>query len=402
MSSVPRVALFADSYHEVNGAAHTCRRLDEFVRRRGYPFLNVHCGAAEAEERTSPAWTLQLKRGCCAIAVDRDLHFDPLLFARRHEVLGVLREFRPELIHVTSPGDLGILGAWAAHQLRVPLVASWHTNVHEFAARRLEQSLTILPPGLRKRAANAAGAQILRRLLWFYGRAAMVLAPNQELVRLIASHSAKPVFLMTRGIDTSLFSPAHRDRQGGVFTLGFAGRLTPEKNVRLLAGLEQALLAAGAPPFEFHVIGAGSELDWLRANLRHGVLPGVLRGHELSRAYANMDVLVFPSETDTYGNVVLEALASGVPAIVTAKGGPKFLVRPGQTGFVASSVEELLAAALRLMRDGELLKKMKAAARAHAHHFSWDAVFDEEVYEAYRLCLGRRSPLLSAATAAGR
>ena len=389
MRRAPRVALFADTFHEVNGAAHTCRQLDAFARRRGFDFLNVHCGPEEIFERAEPHWTLQLKRGPFAFRVDRDLSFDPCLFLRRRNVLAVVRDFAPDLIHVTSTGDVGILGMWAAHRLRVPVVASWHTNVHEFAARRLEKALGFLPRSSRTAAAALAERWILRCALWFYGKAQAVLAPNQDLARVIAERTGRPVFLMTRGIDTGVFSPAHREREGGPLTIGFVGRLTPEKNVRLLARLEETLVAAGAPPFRLLVVGDGSERAWLQANLRHAEFPGVLRGRDLSRAYAGMDVFAFPSHTDTYGNVVLEAMASGVPAVVTADGGPKFLVRPGETGFVAAGDDEFLSAVRRLALDAGERLRMGRAARAHALQFPWDHVFETEVYATYRIALDR-------------
>jgi len=106
----------------------------------------------------------------------------------------------------------------------------------------------------------------------------------------------------------------------------------------------------------------------------------------LARAYANMDVFAFPSRTDTFGNVVLEALASGVPAVVTNEGGPKFIVRHGETGFVAADTAEFSAAVRRIAGDPGLLMQMRKAARQSALSVSWDAVF-ESVYSAYERAL---------------
>lgn len=387
MNQAPRIALLADSFHEVNGAALTCRQLDAFARRRGLPFLSIHCGPAESFERANPCGTLQLKRGRFAIRLDRDLSFDPLLFLRRHEVLDALREFQPDIIHIASPGDLGTIGAWAAHVLRVPLVAAWHTNLHEFAARRIEKLGGALPPQWRTAVAAKAEHWILDLVLEFYRLAQVALAPNQELIRLIGGRTGKPVFPMTRGIDTTAYSPAHRSPTNGPFTLGFVGRLTPEKNVRFPARLEEALAAAGTAPFRILIVGDGSERAWLESHLSRAEFTGVLTGEALARAYAGMDVFVFPSHTDTYGNVVLEAMASGVPAIVTGSGGPKYLVRHGETGFVASTGDEFIAAVRVLMDEGERLNHMRRAAREHARQFCWDYVFEAEVYTAYGMCL---------------
>ena len=134
------------------------------------------------------------------------------------------------------------------------------------------------------------------------------------------------------------------------------------------------------------IVGEGAESEWLQNNMRQVELTGVLRGTELSRTFANFDVLAFPSETDTFGLVVLEAFASGVPAIVTDKGGPQFTVREGSSGFVARNFDEFVTYTARLMDQPELLSTMRAAARRQALETSWDRIF-EGMYEAYERCL---------------
>jgi glycosyltransferase involved in cell wall biosynthesis len=134
------------------------------------------------------------------------------------------------------------------------------------------------------------------------------------------------------------------------------------------------------------VVGEGAEQEWLRNNMRQAEFTGVLTGAELSRAFANFDVLAFPSETDTFGLVVLEAFASGVPAVVTDRGGPQFTVRHGSSGYVARDFDEFVAYTARLMDQPELLSTMRAAARRQALETSWDRIF-EGMYEAYERSL---------------
>ncbi len=387
MNNPPRVAFFADSFHDINGAAHTSRKLDAFARRTGKPFLCVHCGPNDRLDCDGSNWTLQLKRGRWAFSLDDGLAFDPLLFLRRRELLETLLAFKPDLIHVTGPGDVGILGAWAAHSLQIPLIASWHTNLHEFAARRTEALLAPLPLSWKKSAAAFTERWSLRIVLWFYSLARATLAPNQELMKLIGDNTSKPVFPMARGIDMDAFSPVHRTRREGPVTLGYVGRLRPEKNVRFLASLEKALVERNAGPFRLLIVGDGSERQWLEQNPRHAEFTGVLTGRELSQAYANMDAFVFPSQTDTFGNVILEAMASGAPAIVTASGGPKYLIADNVSGFVTDSEQTFFDKAQLLIEDRNLLDFMRHEAREHSRQFSWDRVFEAEVYTAYRICL---------------
>jgi glycosyltransferase involved in cell wall biosynthesis len=154
------------------------------------------------------------------------------------------------------------------------------------------------------------------------------------------------------------------------------GRLTPEKNVRILAQIEQGLINKGRNDFEFVVVGDGIDQGWLRENMRNAVFTGVLTGDELSRAFANMDIFVFPSETDTFGLVVLEAMASGVPAIATSIGGPKYTIQHGKNGFVAGSLNEFVSIIDEILMNRDLLASYRIAAREFAVGTSWDQVFE--------------------------
>jgi phosphatidylinositol alpha 1,6-mannosyltransferase len=142
----------------------------------------------------------------------------------------------------------------------------------------------------------------------------------------------------------------------------------------------------GHRDFRIVVVGEGRQENWLRNNLRQAEFTGVLADGALSRAFADMDILAFPSETDTFGLVVLEALASGVPAVVTASGGPKYIVQHGYTGYVANNLDEFSAFRAKLLTQPELLTAMRAAARRQALATSWDRMF-EGMYEAYERCL---------------
>ncbi len=165
--------------------------------------------------------------------------------------------------------------------------------------------------------------------------------------------------------------------------LGFVGRITPEKGVRLFQGVERALETAGQRDFRISFVGDGSEVAWLRQNLNHVEFLGVLPGEDLAHAYANMDLFVFPSKTDTFGNVIQESAASQVAAVVTNEGGPQHLVTPGTTGLIAESDEAFVRQVVELCGDREILKKMGKAAREKVYGTSWDAAF-EMTYAAYR------------------
>jgi glycosyltransferase involved in cell wall biosynthesis len=326
---------------------------------------------------------LEFARGALSFPLDKDLRFDAGWIFHFPQLLRVVRDFRPDVIHVTGPSECGLLGAWVAHVLDVPLAASWHTNVHEYAAKRSRWLLDRLPAEGRARLAQRIEDTSLRLACVFYRWARVSFAPNPELCALLEEKTGRPCHLMQRGVDAEMFSPAWRDRDAADrdFVLGFVGRMSVEKNVALLARIQRELEARGITNFRFRLVGQGIDEPWLREHLPRAEFPGVLRGEALARAYAGMDVFVFPSHTDTFGNVVLEAMASGVPAVVTPDGGPKTLVRDGATGFVATDAE-FSAAIVRIIGDPALHAKMRAQARHEAMAASWDAVF-EKVYAAY-------------------
>ena len=386
-AEAPRVAYFPDTFYEINGVAHTSRHFQAFAQRRGLPFFCLHPGKRESgirEQQQGELTTLEIPRGSAlSFRLEKDLTFDPAFVRHKNFLAERLRVFRPDIIHITGPSEPGILGAWLAKNLNVPLVASWHTNLHEYAAQRATWLLRMLPrskiPAAKTRIEHATLLACAR----FYRLAEALFAPNIDLCRLLEQFTGRHCALMPRGVDTLAFSPEHRDRGDTLepFVLGFCGRLSIEKNVFLLARIRTELLARGITNFRFLIVGHGKEESWLRQNLPNAEFTGVLRGHDLARAYANMDLFVFPSHTDTFGNVVLEALASGVPAVVTPDGGPRYIVREGETGSIATD-DQFSAAIATLIRDPELHSRMRLAARIYAQSASWDSVF-EGVYNTY-------------------
>ena len=382
MKEVPRVAFFPDSYLEVNGAAMTSNRLTGFAKRNGYPFLCIHAGKSNTVTQDESITYLQLKRSPVSFTLDEDLAYDPLFQRHTKRVLRELIRFKPDVIHITGLNDVSIVGAYLAWKLQIPMVGSWHTNIHEFAASRLEKLFAFLPKTVLSKLTGFAERKILDGAVYYYKMPKVVLSPNQELIDLLGKGTRRISRLMGRGVDTDMFSPVKRTANDGVFRLGFVGRLRAEKNVRMLVDLEKELIRAGRNNFKFLIVGEGTERDFLEKNLVSVEFTGFLDGDELSAAYANMDLFIFPSETDAFGNVTQEANASGVPAIVTDQGGPKFIVKPGETGFVAKDLAEFTRYTIELMDDRIKLAEMKRLSRASAMSRSWDAVF-ESVFDAY-------------------
>jgi phosphatidylinositol alpha 1,6-mannosyltransferase len=239
-----------------------------------------------------------------------------------------------------------------------------------------------LSGSLRQKVEGRVEASMLAGIAWVYRRAEVLYAPNPGLCSLLESTTGRPCHLMQRGVDTVAFSPSLRKRakEDRQIILGYVGRLSVEKNVALLPKVDAGLRQRGIA-VKWLIVGHGSEAHMLEQGLDDVTMAGVLRGDALAEAYGNMDLLVFPSHTDTFGNVVLEALASGVPAIVTPDGGPASIVQDRVTGLVAKD-EDFAAAIFGILSRPELLATMGNCARQYAMQCSWNTVF-EGVIEAY-------------------
>lgn len=375
-----RVALFTDSFLETNGVATLSRAYVQCATESATPFLCVYGADQTAATRYGSVELLSLARGPLAFPVDAGTTCDPFLARHRDLVLRSLRAFAPEVIHITGPGDVGILGFWASNTLRIPMMASWHTNLHDYAERRLRNSLRFLPAPLSNLLASGARRSSFWALAKYYKLAHFVASPNEEIRLLLGVATTRPSFHMGHGVDTNRFTPARRATPDQTFRIGYVGRLTPEKNVRALARVESQLLDAGESGFRFLIVGSGSESPWLRQNLLHADFTGSLAGEDLAAAFARMDALVFPSYTDTFGLVILEALASGVPVILPPEAGRRAGVIHGVTGFLS---DDFTPPIQTLLRQPALRARMSAAARSAALARSWPAIF-QDLQNVYR------------------
>jgi hypothetical protein len=174
------VAFFTDSFHEVNGVALTSREFARHAADRGYPFFSVHTGPETRYSKNGELETFEIAHSALVLELERDLAFDLLFFRHRARLRRQLEAFRPSLVHVTGPSHVGMLGAMLAYDLKVPLVASWHTNLHEFAARRLERKLAW------RRRESANGASISQSGEPCIGRCAFTVWPSSCLLRTLS------------------------------------------------------------------------------------------------------------------------------------------------------------------------------------------------------------------------
>ncbi len=378
-----RIAFCTDTFGEINGVATVSQQFQAYAQRHNIPWMIVRPGPITRRFTEGPVEVVELAKSRFCLPLDVGLQFD--LFQWRHApwLAEQFIQFRADVIHVTGPGDIGMLAAKISHRLptatglkKTPLVASWHTNLHQYARLRCSGWLPRLADkaigGFIEREAFRAAAR-------FYQLARVNLAPNTEVLEDLCHRTGKPGFVMPHGVDTIRFKPNPERAHGGPVVLGYVGRLTPEKNVRFLAEVAAQLKPES---FRFLIVGDGSEREWLENAIPQAEFRGILRGADLAAAYAEMDVFLFPSLSDTFGLVILEAMASAVPVVTFHRSGPCVAVRDGETGFTAKTPAVFTGSVERLIDDAALRAKLSQAAYLQALSFSWDKVFDA-VYDSY-------------------
>ena len=212
-----------------------------------------------------------------------------------------------------------------------------------------------------------------RWLQLYFNNSTLILAPSHFTKEKLEGLFTPPVEVLSRGVDIDDFNPGHRDKHPddqAVRAL-YVGRVAPEKNLALLVDIFRR-----RSEVRLTVVGDGPYLEEMKQELPGAEYTGKLSGQELFSSYANSDFFVFPSRLDTFGNVVLEGMSSGLPAIVTDAMGPKEQVEEGVTGLVAGTNEDFERAVDTLATDRELRERMGTAARAYAETRSWDEVFE--------------------------
>jgi glycosyltransferase involved in cell wall biosynthesis/predicted metal-dependent phosphoesterase TrpH len=364
-----RVALIADGIGSMHGVTHTI----EQIRERGVPGFEIEVVGTDAGvDRRLPA------------ATELALPFYPemtLGVPGLPDLVETLADGGYDLVHVTAPGPAGVAATLLSRITGVPLIASYHTELAAYAGMRSEDG------GVEAIARAGLGA--------FYGAAGVVLSPSPAADRSLLGLGAEEARIgrWERGVDLDRFDPAKADRDAypGEIKVLYTGRMTREKGVDLLA--ESFLRAQRSDP-RLHLLlaGGGPEEGELRQRLgEHATFLGWLGGEELACAYASADVFLFASSTDTYGQVILEAGASGLPVVAVAEGGPAALVENRHTGLLCRPDPDHLAGALlQLAAAPQLRRQLGGAGAAMARERSWERALGQ-LAVGYRRALDTRS-----------
>lgn len=280
-----------------------------------------------------------------------------------------LEEFNPDIIHIATPDLLGFKALRWAINRNIPVVSSYHTH---FSSYLKYYKLTLLEPFMWK------------YLRWFYSKCIMVFVPSYSMSEILEAKQIKSdLRIWARGIESDKFSPVFRSdkwrREKGFkpedIVISFVSRLVWEKNLNLFADLVKSL-SSEYPQVKALIVGDGPAYEEVKEIIPEAVFTGFLEGEDLATAYASSDLFFFPSDTETFGNVTLEAMASGLPCIVADATGSKSLVEHGVNGFLAPAGEpdDFYKLIENLIVNTELREKMAAASIEKAVNYSWDSI----------------------------
>jgi len=381
-----RIALFSEVYWPmVSGVGVTLLRLTRALEQRGHQ-VRVYSATYvlpdgqpdRPEVHRSPSVPLFLYP---------DVQW---AFPRLREIVQDLERFDPDVVHVATEFALGLSGMKAARQLKLPVVASAHTDYDKYAARYgVEWALRV-------------GWHYLR---WFYGQAHRVLCPSVIYQQHLQKRGIAHTGIWSRGVDPKEFHPqfrsdAYRSRLGlgpDDLLVTYIGRIAREKNLpQLLKAWTMLQPERGSAALAF--VGQGPLEDGIRRKNLPGVhVLGLLHDRELAEAYASADIFVFPSSTETFGNSLLEAMGSGLPCLAVGAGGVLEFARQGRNALLVgpNNAPALAQGLRRLLLEPSLRQQLAAGGLATAAERSWDEVYDRLLQD-YQEAIDARSVVRAA------
>ncbi len=384
-----RVTLVTETYFpQVNGVSRTLGELVRFLRESGDQVQLIYpdYGAAVDREQVQTVRSIVLP-------FYKELHLPLPPFGRVHRAI---EYFQPDVIHIATEATLGWSVLRRALRRRLAVVSSFHTNFDQYSGHY---------------GVGWARAMIWRYLRWFHNNTRETYVPSEATITALEGRGFERVVLWRRGVDSSLFRPNRPGRLDVRRGLGwspedvvitYVSRIAPEKNVDYLAAA-LAIVASERPDVRILLVGDGPSrpaLEQRLGSIAH--FAGYLQGDALSDHYAASDIFAFSSLTETFGNVVLEAMASGLPVVALRAGGVGESVRSGTTGILVEPSEppaSFASAVLRLVEHPEQKTAMARAAREYALSQSWDAIMGG-LRERYQSVIDDRARRLMASAAA--
>jgi glycosyltransferase involved in cell wall biosynthesis len=360
-------AWFTDTLDDVNGVATTICKMTAAGLAAGEKLIVV----TSQHRQTIHEIPIKNFRPIGEFALP-EYELQRLSFPPVMQILDYIQREQFTEIIISTPGPMGLVGLLAAKMLNLQTSGIYHTDIPEYVRILTEDRFL--------------ESLAWSYMHWLYGQVDTVFVNSEHYRKCWIDRGFAPekLKILPRGLDTELFNPARRDlsfwpgagMNGKELRLLYVGRISREKDLDVLAAAYNKIRESDLP-VKLYLVGLGPYSEALAAALPDAVFLGYLKGEALAKAYASADVFVFPSTTDTFGNVVLEAQASGLPVIVSDVGGPKELVDDGTTGIVtkAHDSEDFARAIDRISRDSKLRTRMGQEARQRVIDRSWPGAF---------------------------
>lgn len=360
-----KIAIFTDTFDpDINGVARTLKRFTDYLNGQNITF-KIFAPKTGANEYAS-SHIHRFKSLSFFLYPECRLAFPNLLHIKTE-----LQNFSPDLIHVATPFNIGLCGAYYAKKLNIPLVGSYHTDFDHYLQFYNLEFLSKF---------------VWKYMHWFHRPFKKLFVPSNETLDQLKRHGFMNLEIWGRGVDCNLFHPHYdkqmvRERYGiqKKYLLTYVGRLAPEKDVNTLLTVANSIPAEINEQIQWLMIGDGPLREEMQkeapANM---IFTGYLKGEQLAEVYSASDLFVFPSPTETFGNVVLESLASCTPAIGANSGGVKNIIQEGATGFLCEpgNVQQFTNAILQLIQNDSLRNQMGIAGRQYASTQKWDTIFE--------------------------
>ncbi len=375
-----KVAIFTDTYDEINGVASTYHRLVEYAKKKNKKVEIFSIGKKDSVERINKNIKIHRYKLKWPISIYSDLSFD--LNWLNTKLIAYFNNNKFDIIHTATPGSMGLNALCISRLFKIPLIGVYHTDLPVYVKNRAEKiSKEIKWPD--KNASKGWEDAVWNFMKIYYNRCKLVLVPSEFTKKILEKKFVKTkIGIFSRGIDTAKFNPKFEDksfkREYKIKAL-YVGRLSVEKNLDLLIKCFKDL-----KDVKLIIVGDGPYKKEIENKIDAEFL-GFLKGKKLSEIYASCSFFVFPSISDTFGNVVLEAMASGLPVIVMNKGGQRELVQNRKNGFIVkNSVKEFKEKVKLLTKNEKLRKMMGINARKSALERNWDNVFNRLFEDYYK------------------
>ena len=367
--TLQRVTLVTETFApEINGVAHTLSQLVHGLRQRGIAIqiIRPRQTANDLANQQDGIETVTLPG--FPIPGYRSLHFGVPFSGR---IRAALTRFAPQAVYVATEGPMGWAAVQAARQAGIRIISGFHTNFHQYLSHYSLSALQTLA---------------FRYLRYFHNLTASTLVPTRQQRDDLETQGFHNVGVLSRGVDSERFHPRHRSsslrQQWGVkdddLVLLYVGRIAAEKNLALALEAHRRLLEIDQR-IRLVLVGDGPELTSIRHHHSEVICCGIQRGEDLARHYASGDIFLFPSKTDTFGNVLTEAMASGLAVVSFDSAAAHEHIVHGETGMLAPLDEDAtyLQRINTLIDSPHLLSKMRQQARLYAEGMGWNRIVDD-------------------------